>query len=196
MASRSGLTSEEADRRLLEFGSNTLPKPSPPGVIDIIIRTLREPMFMLLSGAVILYLTVGDLGEGLFMVLGASATISLVVFQEVRTERALQALQMMAEPMCHCLRDGKQVRIAAKDLVPGDVILISEGERLPADSVLIGGDALYVDESTLTGESSSVTKSFCIEPLTILSSPQNPKIFRIDDAEVICDRIAKLAPTT
>jgi Ca2+-transporting ATPase len=72
----------------------------------------------------------------------------------------------MAEPTCHCLRDGKQIRLAAKDLVPGDIILVSEGERLPADSILIGGDALYVDESTLTGESSPGTKSFAVEPIS------------------------------
>ena len=157
-ASFQGLSSEEAARRLAEFGPNALPKPAPPGVFAIVLRTLREPMFALLAAAAVLYLGVGDLGEGLFMVAGAAAAISLVVFQEFRTERALEALHEMAEPMAHCLRGGVETRIPARDLVPGDIVLVSEGERLPADAVLLGGDALVVDESALTGESVAVTK--------------------------------------
>ena len=89
---------------------------------------------------------------------GALATISLVVFQEFRTERALQALREIAEPVSTCLRDGLQQRVPTKDLVPGDVIVVSEGDRIPADAILLAGDALLVDESLLTGESAPVTK--------------------------------------
>jgi len=158
-----GLTSEEAAQRLAEFGPNEQPKPPPPGIFAITLRTLKEPMFFLLAAAALLYLFVGDLGEGLFMVAGAGASITLVVLQELRTERALEALNRLAEPTATCLRDGVERRIPARDLVPDDVILIGEGERAPADALLIGGDALVVDESLLTGESAPVTKALAGE---------------------------------
>ncbi len=158
-----GLTSDEAARRLAQYGPNVQPQAPPLGVLGIVLRTLKEPMFFLLAAAAVLYLFVGELGEGLFMVLGASASIALVVFQELRTERALEALHRLAEPMAHCLRDGAERRIPARDLVPGDVILVGEGERLPADALLVSGDALVVDESILTGESAPVTKTLAGE---------------------------------
>ena len=153
-----GLSSQEAALRLKSYGENCLPQQPSLSVFDIIQRTLREPMFVLLLVAAGLYLFVGDLGEGLFMVFGALATISLVVFQEFRTERALLALRKIAEPISNCLRDGLHQRVPTKTLVPGDVIVVSEGDRIPADAILLTGDALLVDESLLTGESAPVTK--------------------------------------
>ncbi|CAJ0863732.1 H+-transporting ATPase [freshwater sediment metagenome] len=154
-----GLTSEDAARLLAQFGPNAPPESPPPGVLKIALRTLKEPMFFLLAAAATLYLFVGDLGEGLFMMAGAGASISLVVFQELRSERALQALQRLAEPTAHVRRDGEERRIPARDLVPGDIILIGEGQRVSADALLLAGDALVIDESILTGESAPVTKT-------------------------------------
>jgi len=162
-----GLSSEEAARRLAEYGPNAPPAAKPPGVFAIILRTLREPMFFLLAAAATLYLFVGDLGEGLFMVAGAGASITLVVIQEFRSERALQALQKLAEPMAHVVRDGAEHRIPARDLVPGDIVLVGEGQRIPADATLLAGDALVVDESILTGESASVSKTLAGESADI-----------------------------
>lgn len=162
-ASIEGLTTDEAARRLAEYGPNEQPRAAPPGVFAIALRTLKEPMFFLLASAALLYLFVGDLGEGLFMVAGAAASITLVVLQELRTERALQALNRLAEPTASCLRDGVERRIPARDLVPGDIILVGEGERAPADALLIGDDALVLDESLLTGESVPVTKTLASE---------------------------------
>ena len=153
-----GLTQNEAERRLARVGPNELPHQPSRGVVVIVRDTLREPMFLLLLGASGLYLSLGDLAEGLFMTAGAAASIGLVVFQEFRSERALQALRSLAEPHAHVIRGGLAALIPARELVPGDLMLVVEGARLPADAVLIAGDVLSVDESTLTGESAAVMK--------------------------------------
>lgn len=154
-----GLTEAEAAERLRQLGPNALPEPPPVSLGRIPLRTMREPMFALLAAAALLYLALGDLGEGLFMVAGATVSIGLVVIQEQRSERALAALRKLAEPMAHVLRDGNTNRVAASALVPGDVILIGEGDRVPADAVMLEGDPLLADESILTGESAPVSKA-------------------------------------
>lgn len=153
-----GLSQSEATARLAQFGPNTLQQTSGRGFIEIVRGTLREPMFVFLLAAAALYLVVGNLGEGLFLVAGAMISIGLVVFQETRSERALAALRQLAEPYARVIRDGSERRIPGRELVPNDVVLVGEGERLPADGLLIAGDLLTVDESMLTGESVPVTK--------------------------------------
>jgi len=115
-------------------------------------------MYIFLLSAASLYLVVGDLGEGLFLLGGVALSVGLVVFQDARSERALAALRQLAEPFAQVIRDGTQQRIPARDLVPGDIALVVEGERIPADAVLRQGDVLTVDESALTGESVPVAK--------------------------------------
>ncbi|HEX5378586.1 MAG TPA: cation-translocating P-type ATPase [Phenylobacterium sp.] len=153
-----GLSETEAARRLESVGPNELPRQGGRGLLRIVAETMREPMFLLLVGASVLYLVLGDLGEGLFLVGGAIASITLVVFQEARSERALEALRDLAQPRARVIRDGAERQIAARELVPDDILLIGEGERLPADARLVGGDVLTVDESALTGESAPVSK--------------------------------------
>ncbi len=155
---RDGLTSMEVAERLARFGPNRIEQARSRTLRQILAGTLREPMFLLLIGAALLYLVLGDVGEGAFLVAGATATVGLVVFQEARSERALAALRRLAEPFARVIRDGVERQVPASELVPGDVFLAAEGERLPADAVLIAGDALTVDESVLTGESVAVSK--------------------------------------
>jgi Ca2+-transporting ATPase len=156
--SAQGLTEAEARRRLSEFGPNEMPYSGRRSLGAIALETMREAMFLLLVGAAVLYLVLGDLGEGLFLVAGAFATVGLVIAQEARSERALAALRELAQPQARVIRDGAEGRIPARELVPGDLLLIGEGERMPADGRLVGGDVLSVDESALTGESAPVTK--------------------------------------
>ena len=153
-----GLSEDEALRRLETHGPNIIRRPSTRGFLDVLRGTLREPMFLFLIAAAALYLFLGDIAEGLFMTVGAVVTIGLVVIQEARSERALAALLEIAEPFARAIRDGAERRIPARDLVPGDVILVGEGERLPADASLVAGDLLTVDELALTGELVPVTK--------------------------------------
>ena len=153
-----GLSEAEAAVRLARFGPNILRERKTRGFLEIARRTLREPMFLLLLAAAALYLMFGDLGEGLFLAAGATLSLGLVIFQELRSERALAALNALAEPLAHVIRNGEQRTIPAAELVPGDVVVVGEGGRLPADGVLAGGDALTVDESSLTGESVPTAK--------------------------------------
>ena len=136
-------------------------------MLQIARGTLREPMFLFLLVAASLYLVVGNLGEGLFLLGAAVVSIGLVVIQEARSQRALEALQALAQPFARVIRGGVERRIAARDLVPGDILLLAEGERVPVDGVLVGGDVLTVDESTLTGESVPVTKTVAAAAATI-----------------------------
>jgi Ca2+-transporting ATPase len=153
-----GLTTAEALQRLKTVGPNEITTGGGRTLGQIVLETMREPMFLLLIGAAVLYLLLGDLAEGLFLVGGAVAAIGLVIFQEARSERALGALRELAQPHARVLRDRVERQIPTRDLVPGDILLIGEGERLPADGLLIAGDVLSVDESVLTGESAPVSK--------------------------------------
>lgn len=157
-----GLSHKEAQALLDRHGRNRIYEPRRRTLAQIGRDTLREPMFLLLVVAAMLYLLVGDLAEGIFLSAGALLSLSLVVIQEARSERALQALNALAEPQAKVVREGTVCTIPSAELVPGDLVLIGEGGRIPADATLIGGDVLEVDESALTGESIPVAK----QPLT------------------------------
>jgi len=156
--SLSGLSDAEARDALSRWGANELPPPGLRSVRQIAVETLREPMFALMLGAAALYLVVGDIGEGAFLVVAACAAIGLVIFQEARSERALAALRDLAQPYARVIRDGAQRKVPAREIVPGDVMLVGEGDRICADALLMAGDLLAVDESALTGESAPVHK--------------------------------------
>ncbi|HET9399253.1 MAG TPA: cation-translocating P-type ATPase [Sphingomicrobium sp.] len=153
-----GLSDEEAKSRLERCGPNRIREPRRRTLIQICRDTLREPMFLLLVVAAALYLLVGDLAEGIFLSVGALLSLSLVIVQEARSEHALQALNALAEPQAKVIRGGLIQSIPAAHLVPGDLIIIGEGARIPADATLIDGDVLEVDEAALTGESVPVAK--------------------------------------
>ncbi|MBL8544079.1 MAG: cation-translocating P-type ATPase [Hyphomonadaceae bacterium] len=174
-----GLSQAEAARLLEQVGPNEVAAKRTRSVLDIIAETGREPMFLLMLGAALLYVFVGDIGEGLFLSVAALVAAGLVVAQEARSERALAALRQLAQPTVRVMRDGAERRLPARELVPGDVILVTEGDRLPADAMLIGGDMLSVDEAVLTGESAPVTKR-----LAAPGASPNPDVAPGDDASV------------
>ena len=153
-----GLKAAEAAARLVQFGPNSVESEKKFALWTVVLRTLREPMYFLLLLAAALYLAFGELGEGLLLFGGACLSLGLVIVQETRSEHALAALNRLAEPIAHVIRDGREQAVPAHTLVPGDVLLLTEGGRVPADATLIAGDALVVDESVLTGESAPVTK--------------------------------------
>lgn len=153
-----GLSSEEAAARLAACGANVLPAERPRGLLDIVLDVVREPMLALLLVAGGLYLALGDLNEALVLVGFASLSILITVVQEARTERAIASLRELTSPRALVIRDGERRRIAGADVVPGDVLVLQEGDRIAADGWMAQSDALLVDEALLTGESVPVRK--------------------------------------
>jgi Ca2+-transporting ATPase len=153
-----GLSEEEAARRLSMHGPNEIEDRERHGLLGTLRGVATEPMFLLLLVAAAIYLVLGDLGEGLLLAFFALVTVGLVIFQERRSEHALDALRVLAAPQVRVVRDAKVRRIPARELVPGDFFLVGEGERLAADGIAREASGLSIDESLLTGESVPVRK--------------------------------------
>lgn len=153
-----GLSDAEAARRLTQEGPNALPGGRGRSLVTIALETLREPMFLLLLAAGVLYLAFGDLQEGLTLFGFVVVTLTLTLVQEGRTERAIEALRGMTSPQARVVRDGQVRRIPSEHVVRGDLLLLAEGDRVPADALLVAADGVSVDESLLTGESVPVGK--------------------------------------
>jgi Ca2+-transporting ATPase len=154
-----GLTTTIARARLAELGRNELPAPDHRTALRLIGSVLREPMMLLLLLATGLYTAFGDLTEAAALGGSVVAIAVITVVQERRTERALDALRDLARPSAHVLRDGEWRTLDAGEIVPGDLVHVGEGERVPADALLRSGTPLTVDESLLTGESVPVVRT-------------------------------------
>jgi len=153
-----GLTSAEAARILKEEGPNELPSSKPRGSLQIALDVLREPMFLLLAACGAIYLMVGDLQESLMLLAFVFFVMGITLYQEGKTERALEALRDLSSPRALVVRDGTQLRIAGRDVVRGDILVLAEGDRVPADALVLECRSLSTDESLLTGESVAVRK--------------------------------------
>ncbi len=153
-----GLSTSDAAQRLQTHGPNVLPGGHRRTLWSIVWETAREPMFLLLLSAGTLYLLFGDPVEGFTLFGAVLITIGLTLYQEGKTERAIEALRDMTSPRARVIRDGEPVRIAGRDVVPGDIMLLAEGDRVPADAVLLDANDLLADESLLTGEPVPVRK--------------------------------------
>src|SRR5512136_3182463 len=153
-----GLSEHEAAQRLKEEGYNELPSTKKRSLLAIAVGVVREPMFLLLVACGTLYLFMGNMKEALMLLGFVFVVIGITLYQERKTERALEALRDLSSPRALVIRDGKQERIAGREVVRGDIVLIAEGDRVPADVVLLSGSNISVDESLLTGESVPVRK--------------------------------------
>ena len=153
-----GLTAAAAAARLATDGPNELPAGRRRGMLDTVRDVLREPMFLLLVACGSLYFILGDVQEGCMLMGFVFVIIGITVYQERKTEHALEALRDLSSPRALVIRDGNQQRIPGHEVVRGDVIIVSEGDRIPADARLTECVNLAVDESMLTGESVPVRK--------------------------------------
>ncbi|HOI77869.1 MAG TPA: cation-translocating P-type ATPase [Methanofastidiosum sp.] len=153
-----GLSEAEAERRLNEEGYNELPSKKKKSTFAIAIGVLKEPMFLLLVACGVIYLIFGDIQEALMLLLSVFVIIGITFYQEKKTERALEALRDLSSPRAFVVRGGVQKRIAGREVARGDVLILSEGDRVPADAVLRSSTNFSCDESLLTGESVPVRK--------------------------------------
>lgn len=153
-----GLTTTEAARRLAADGPNAIQQARRRGVPRLIIDVMKEPMLALLLIGGIVYLLLGSREEALILLAFACLSVGITVVQEARTERVLDALRDLTSPRALVIRGGARQRIAGNEVVRGDVIVLSEGDRVPADAMLLQPQDLSADESLLTGEAVPVRK--------------------------------------
>jgi len=154
-----GLTEREASQRLKEEEVNELPSAKPRNVFAIALEVVKEAMFLLLLASGVIYFLSGDVQEGLILLSFVFLAIGIAFYQEHKTERVLEALRDLSSPRALVIRDGQQRRIAGREVVRGDMVVLSEGDRVPADAVVRICTNLSVDESLLTGESVAVRKA-------------------------------------
>ena len=175
-----GLSETEARARLAAEGPNELPQPDQRTPLRIVLEVLREPMLALLLGGGVIYLLLGDLKEALILLAFAMLSIAITVVQETRTERVLDALRNLASPRALVIREGQRRRIAGRDVVRGDLVLLSEGDRVPADARLVEVNDLQADESLLTGESIPVGKrasSVAVQAIPAPGGENSPYVY-------------------
>ena len=153
-----GITSEEAESRLHQFGTNSLPRARPPSLVMIFLSQFVSPLIYVLVAAAIFSLVIQEWSDAAFItgVLLINAIIGTI--QEFSAQRAATALQQLVTTRSRVLRDGDTAEIDAENLVPGDILLLESGEKIPADVRLLSSHDLEVDESLLTGESVAVFK--------------------------------------
>jgi Ca2+-transporting ATPase len=166
-----GLSSIEAAARLKSDGYNELPAADRRGLFRIAFEVVRQPMFALLIAGGVVYLILGDHMEAVLLIVFASLSVVITIVQESRSERVLEALRNLASPRALVIRDGKRVQIAGREVVCGDLLVISEGDRVAADAIVVDGHDLMLDESLLTGESLPVRKVAAAVDVQIRSMP-------------------------
>ncbi len=157
-ATEAGLSAAVAADRLKRDGYNELPSPDRRGFSRIVWEVMRQPMFALLIGGGIVYLLLGDRIEAVLLLAFACLSVLITIVQESRSERVLEALRNLASPRALVVRDGQRILIPGRDVVVGDLIVLSEGDRVAADARLVNAHDLLLDESLLTGESVPVRK--------------------------------------
>ncbi|MGE5807652.1 MAG: cation-translocating P-type ATPase [Nitrospirota bacterium] len=158
-----GLSEQEAAARLRREGYNELPSSKRRGIFAIAAGVMREPMFLLLVACGAIYLVLGDVREALMLLGFVFVVIGITLYQERKTERALEALRDLSSPRALVIRGGKQMRIPGREVARGDCVVLNEGDRVPADAAVLSCLNLSVDESLLTGESVPVRKTGCAE---------------------------------
>lgn len=153
-----GLTQAQAESRLKAEGFNELPSARPRPLYAIAWDVVTEPMFLLLMTCGIVYLLIGSLQDAIILLVSVCVIVGMSFFQERKSERTLEALRDLTSPRALVMRDGQHRRIAGRDVVRGDLIYLAEGDRVPADAIVVDAQNLSADESLLTGESVPVRK--------------------------------------
>lgn len=154
-----GLSSQKAKQLLDQFGPNEMAEDQTKAWWNTIIRIIGEPLILLMISCIVIYTFLGEVEDALVLSFFFLVTMTVTIVQEQRTERAMLALKKMTIPQAKVIRDGKTNTISSREIVPGDVLVIKEGDRIMADGKVLHTDHLQVDESLLTGESLAVLKT-------------------------------------
>lgn len=154
-----GLTNEEVKLAQEKYGKNLLTPEKRESFILKILDSLKEPMFLLLLFAASIYFILGEPRDGIIMLIFVTGAIGIDVIQGWKTDKTLKVLKDLSAPHITVIRNGVETNINSEDLVPGDLMIISEGVKIPADGEIVKSNDLCVDESSLTGESVGVWKS-------------------------------------
>jgi len=154
-----GLTDEEAVKRLTKDGYNELPSQKKQSLLSIFLRIIFEPMILLLIGCGTIYLLIGEPKDAAMLLSSVILVVFITFYQERKTENTLQKLKNLSSPRAYVIRSGQRKRIPGKDVVRGDILLLQEGDRVPADAIVYSCSNLMTDESLLTGESMPVRKT-------------------------------------
>lgn len=155
----SGLTSTQASALLKKYGPNELPSQRHKSGIKLLFDIIREPMLLLLLVSGLIYFTLGDLKDAAMLFVSVIIVISITVYQEQRSEKVLESLRQLSSPKTIVIRNGRYDQVSSREIVPGDIVVIREGDRIPGDGFLLSSTNIAVDESVLTGESLAVRKS-------------------------------------
>ena len=153
----------EVTARQAAEGFKELPRHEQRTLLRIGLKSCASRCWRCCSAAALIYLLLGDLKEALILLVFATMSVAITVVQESRTERVLEALRDLTSPRALVIRDGQRKRIAGRDVVRGDIVVLGEGDRVPADAVLIESHDLQTDESLLTGESVPVRKDAAVD---------------------------------
>ncbi|MGO3610997.1 MAG: HAD-IC family P-type ATPase, partial [Enterococcus sp.] len=154
-----GLTKEQVARKRDEFGLNQLEQKKKEPFYLKILHIILEPMFLLLIVATLIYFFLGEPKDGLIMLVFVVVIIAIEVIQEWKTDQTLNALKDLSAPKIKVIREGQSNEILSQELVPGDLMLIEEGVKVPADGFVIKANDLRINESSLTGEAEAVWKT-------------------------------------
>jgi len=155
----SGLSEKDIPSLQQQHGKNNFQYESSRRLYQVFVEMAKEPMFLLLLLACIIYFLLGQLTEG-FMMLAATCLVSTIsLYQDIRSSKALEALKQFTEPLVTVVRDGIEKTILTRELVPGDIIKLEEGNKVPADATIMQSNDLSVNESIITGESMPVEKN-------------------------------------
>ena len=153
-----GLTTKEVEEKLKREGYNELPSSQALSLFKLIWEVISEPMFILLVSCAVIYFFLGELQEAIVLTASVALVMSIELVQESKTEKALEALKNLSSPRALVIRNCEQIRIPGREVVTDDLIILAEGDRVPADAYILENNLLSVDESLLTGESVPVRK--------------------------------------
>lgn len=159
ITSSEGLESEEAALRLEEYGRNTLPTRKPPGVAEIVLHQFKSPLIYILLIAGIISILLDDIKDAGFIFLVVMINAIIGTAQEWKAEQSASQLQTILKIMARVRREKTELKIPAEEIVPGDIVLLESGNRIPADLRILYAANLTIDESLLTGESAAVQKT-------------------------------------